>query len=312
MTAASLGAGARLPEPRAVEPNGHLVATWPPPAASEQPPNGQARPSGTTEPFVLRSARSSASFAAASTATAPDDARGAQRQTARDEARITSQRNRLALSPLDRPRPQRRLRLQEQRKQWTDLRRQLPHASRTELRRQAPALWTWLYRHDPEWLNMHVPPKLPPRRGVRQIDWDERDRQLCLVLIRSFEDLMAQPGRPIRASRAELARRCGSSSILRPELGLHLPVTTKLLEDLAESREAFAHRRLYMAARDLLESGGPIPAVGTPAARRDSSRNGRGVSGIHRCFACLRRYSRSTPTDARPRLIAIGMIGPKA
>ncbi len=135
--------------------------------------------------------------------------------------------------------------LRRHRRAWLDLASQNPSVGRTALRRRASGLYTWLYRHDREWLLAQVP---APRRvqGRRLIDWSERDRALARAVERQAELLTSTPGRPVRMTRELLARRTGHSSLIRAHR-TQLPLTHEALARATEPRYAWVERRLAWA-----------------------------------------------------------------
>lgn len=138
------------------------------------------------------------------------------------------------------------------RRAWLDLTSHNPGDGRTALRRRAPGQYMWLYRHDRAWLAEHSP---APRRvqGNRNIDWSERDRVLARVVESQVELLTSTTGRPVRVTRALLARRTGHSSLILAHRE-QLPLTREALARGAEPRSAWVERRLAWA-RDRVPPG---------------------------------------------------------
>lgn len=144
---------------------------------------------------------------------------------------------------------------EQNRSLWCALRVELPSATRTQLRRGSPALWTWLYRNDRKWLADNQPPRCRRNAARPRVDWADRDRQLRLQLISCAQDILDCPGRPIRITRAELARRLKRPELFRPDIIRHLPETDELTRGLVESRRVFALRRIQWCADEFIREG---------------------------------------------------------
>lgn len=198
------------------------------------------------------------------------------RQLARDRASLREAAKKLGVEPLTVKRhavrlgidapwtapPQRplatpRLTAPSQRARWKTLRKAYPRATRSELRAREPALWAWLHRHDKDWFTAHQPPRQQHASQRTRVDWEARDRQLFLELIACARDILQNPGRPIRITRAELQRRASKPDLFNSSLIGKLPRSARVARRLVESRKQFALRRIqwcvgtYRAEGDL-------------------------------------------------------------
>lgn len=143
--------------------------------------------------------------------------------------------------------------LDSKRMQWRNLRADHASAGRAELRKLEPALWAWLYRNDRRWLFQQAPvPNVRPAPGER-VNWAAKDQQLALELSSHAQSIIDAPGRPIQITRAELARRAGSTSVFSTKVTRRLPLATAAAAKLVESRETFAARRIRWAASQCME-----------------------------------------------------------
>lgn len=58
-----------------------------------------------------------------------------------------------------------------------------PTATRKLIRQQCQAGFIWLYRHDKDWLNLHLPPATPPQKtNYSRTPWAERDQQFVIEI----------------------------------------------------------------------------------------------------------------------------------
>jgi hypothetical protein len=130
------------------------------------------------------------------------------------------------------------------RRTWMKHKKDNPDKSRTELRCTLPGIYTWLYRHDREWLQEHQP---EPRQKVpdfqTRVNWDVRDGTLVSRVATVVEQLKMRSDPLIRASATAVGRELGCLSWLQkhPE---KIPKTRDRINNLAEDRMAFACRRL--------------------------------------------------------------------
>ena len=138
------------------------------------------------------------------------------------------------------------------RHRWTALRVKHPLLARTALRAHGPATYSYLYRYDRDWLELHSPQRLARsvRRAAR-VDWAARDRHLLKQAQSAVAALQADGHRSPRIRPATIARRMGHTTLLAQH-GAQLPRTLDYIQRHAESREDFGKRRLEIATRRLL------------------------------------------------------------
>lgn len=121
---------------------------------------------------------------------------------------------------------------------WLSARKRLPAPSRL-------ALYAWLWRNDRMWLRRHRSP--PARRTVDIDKWAARDRFLSARIRNSAKMILAQHP-PRRASRNAIASACHCVAWLTNNHHL-LPRAMAILDEVVESAEAFAIRRLKLIAK---------------------------------------------------------------
>jgi len=137
-----------------------------------------------------------------------------------------------------------------QRVRWLTLVSENPGLSRTELRRRCPAVYTWLRRNDPHWLQSHLPPVKRGPGSQRRVDWDARDQRLVALIEKAAVELTGREGKPIRLSAGAILTAAGVKGLVEKHQD-KLPKTVAVLQQVQESRESFAIRRLRWSA-DLL------------------------------------------------------------
>lgn len=70
-----------------------------------------------------------------------------------------------------------------QRSKWIELMRKYPCKSKTSIADMDRAVYTWIYRHDNEWLTENSPIKKVGNRKDELINWKDRDQEV-LVLVK--------------------------------------------------------------------------------------------------------------------------------
>lgn len=143
--------------------------------------------------------------------------------------------------------------LTARRESWLQACAANPAAGVKEIRLVDGADYSWLYRHDREWLRAHSPRK-PHPPPVRRVDWDERDASLASQVISAAAEIRNSPGRPMRVTMRAIGIQLGVTALLENEL-VHLPRTKAALTMVVESKEEFANRRLQLAAEKLKRQG---------------------------------------------------------
>jgi hypothetical protein len=129
--------------------------------------------------------------------------------------------------------------------QWLKALEENPQIDLPTLKAKLSSAYYWLRRNDNSWLSARAP-RRPRNPNKFKADWEARDIELSAAVRRSAARLMNAPGRPVRVS----ARAIGIDT-RRPCLVLsndaRLPLTNQALKEVAESREAWAIRRIQWA-----------------------------------------------------------------
>ncbi len=142
--------------------------------------------------------------------------------------------------------------------QWLELKQQHPDHSTQQLRNRNPALYTWLYRYTKVWLRENSPKRQRKPQDSQRINWIARDKDIALRL-RIAANAIQQLRKPfVRVSKTRLVSEVGVEAIAFAHLD-KLPATKKCLEELVESREDFAVRRIWAVLPAILEKDALIP-----------------------------------------------------
>lgn len=136
--------------------------------------------------------------------------------------------------------------LETYRSQWLQAVKENPGVSRSTIRSKIPAVYGWLNKHDKEWLEGYAPARQVPSGPAPLIDWVKRDTEIAAEVKVAYNRLVNAPGRPVRASRTAIAREVRQLGAVYKSGG-KLPLTNKALDELAESVEHYAIRRIWWA-----------------------------------------------------------------
>lgn len=142
---------------------------------------------------------------------------------------------------------------EQYRTKWLDVCGTLPGAGRNELRGAAGATYTWLLRHDKEWLMEH--PKERRLRGGNKVfsDRTQQDLMLSAKTHAAAKALRSVKGKPVWITKTCLAKKIGLIPKLLPEL----PMTQKAFEEEVESLIEYRLRRIAWAESLLISQGKP-------------------------------------------------------
>jgi len=134
---------------------------------------------------------------------------------------------------------------------WLAARSAHPELGVTALATLVRSSFTWLRRHDTDWLSERLPPGM---WRLKTVDWQARDAALATGVAELAQRLRTAPGHPVRISRRLLCQHIPAGGFMRfdPEL---FPLTEAALDAAVDTPEEYALRRLAWAKRSFLEEG---------------------------------------------------------
>lgn len=145
------------------------------------------------------------------------------------------------------------------RDQWLALLDEMPEAGISVLRRKLPSVYSWLKHHDQEWLLTHRPssklsnepqPQMQQPLGhlkkslPKHSDKINRDAQTAEAIRATAYQLINNPGPPERISLRRISKYVPQAIYLKHHSD-KAPLTARALQDVIETREAFALRRIW-------------------------------------------------------------------
>lgn len=109
-----------------------------------------------------------------------------------------------------------------------------PGASVGDLRERAGGAYAWLRRHEPEWLDTHMPQPPSKRPFSARVDWDQRDAELAAAVRRAAADLAGN----CAAAPLRLWQLCQALPELKAKLGAldRLPLSARALDEVTRRR----------------------------------------------------------------------------
>ncbi len=149
------------------------------------------------------------------------------------------------------------IKLERYRSLWLAACQRLPEASQNEVRNTAPAVYTWLIRHDKQWLSEH--PKNRKRRGGnRQFkDRSEKDLQGAKAIKAAADTLYNTSGKPVQVTKKKLLLQSGLGELPNRILA-QMPKTSRVIVACAESNHQWRLRRIAWAIDQAVAQDEPI------------------------------------------------------
>lgn len=132
-------------------------------------------------------------------------------------------------------------RIEDRRQVWLQLQAEYPNHSKTELRKMHPAVYTYLYRYDRNWLEMNSPKPASRKAINRRINWEQRDEELFEKVKKATADLLARTENLRRITIKALGDEIGELALLEQQL--HKLLKTKNYIDKVSENEAQYRKR---------------------------------------------------------------------
>lgn len=144
--------------------------------------------------------------------------------------------------------------LKSRRRQWLDLRKANPEASRKRLLELAPYLHFWLRQHDRKWFDAHSPSHRQYVRVGQTVNWAAIDPELSGKVMATASRIKGLVGKPTRVSMDAVIKEVGHKVWLESRQD-KLPLTAKALDECVETLETFQLRKVRWATDYFLNEG---------------------------------------------------------
>ena len=141
--------------------------------------------------------------------------------------------------------------LEKYREKWLDACTAMPGACQNDIRKIAGATYTWLYRHDKDWLMEHPKERKAVGGNCTYADRTERDRRYAAMVPAAAEKLRNLPRKPIWITKTRLTKELD----LLPRFLEDLPLTKSAIDREIEDRMGHRLRKLAWAERELSVCG---------------------------------------------------------
>ena len=141
-----------------------------------------------------------------------------------------------------------------QRSKWIELIQKHPNKSKSYLSNADRAVYTWLYRHDNEWLKKNSPTKKVGQRTDQLIDWKKRDDKILVLVQEAVEVLRNSEDKPERITNTLVAKKINKVTLIQKHLH-RLPKSKAFLHNNFEGLEDFQMRRIKWAIKELAKDG---------------------------------------------------------
>lgn len=137
---------------------------------------------------------------------------------------------------------------------WLQLQKEHPDLSKTELRNMAPSTYTYLHRHDKEWLRINSPIKRTNRAENKRVNWQERDRDILYRVQKAREELLNKKKNWKRITVKNLGDLIGERALLEQHL-VRMPETKAFIDKVRETEQEFRLRRVRQVIKDMKQAG---------------------------------------------------------
>jgi hypothetical protein len=116
------------------------------------------------------------------------------------------------------------------------------------LRQKSPRVYAWLRQNDFEWLKGHRPRSERHIQSTSSINWRRRDAEYVTAVRDAALQIKNAYGRPIRITKTAIGKTIGALTLLQQKLH-KMPLTTRILENVVETRVEFAIRRIWWTVK---------------------------------------------------------------
>lgn len=148
--------------------------------------------------------------------------------------------------------------LEEYRKRWVKQKSEHPDYCQNDIRKEIPSVYTWLNRHDSDWLKKNSP-MLSKHGGNKTFDdWIQIDEELSLKVKVIVDKLLNKKGKPTQITFSYIEKELGYKGYLKGNKKSKLPKTMAQINKYVEDTFSYRLRRLEWAITELKELDIPL------------------------------------------------------
>jgi hypothetical protein len=140
------------------------------------------------------------------------------------------------------------------RNSWLQMVEDNPADSRTGLKAKLPKVYNWLAKNDKEWLESNSPPRKNSTGPKPLTDWKQRDLELAEAARLTAERMKNFSNPPVWASKTAISREIGVLALVYKRRDI-IPITLNVLNEVAETDEEFAVRRIRWVVEGFRSEG---------------------------------------------------------
>ncbi|WFR57138.1 TnsD family Tn7-like transposition protein [Anaerocolumna sp. AGMB13025] len=144
--------------------------------------------------------------------------------------------------------------LVQYRKRWLDAWNKNPCGCRSDLKKSDSSAYTWLIRHDHEWLLNHLPQIKKPKVRTKVKDWIKIDNELESLVEKAVYKIKNSGGKPERITIANIRRYIRPKVLLQRNYKL-LPKTMYKIGQYVETIYDYRLRKIEWAKSELEKEG---------------------------------------------------------
>jgi hypothetical protein len=145
----------------------------------------------------------------------------------------------------------------ERRSKWQEFQKVHPEKSKTELRKMAPDAYTFLYRHDREWLNKFSPVVKKVQSSYSRVDWEKRDQEILKMVKKVTRTWDENVEKPTRITISAIGKRLNRLSLFQKSAD-NLPNTVNYIKKIEEDIRTYQKRRIEFHINKLAKENEPI------------------------------------------------------
>ena len=120
-----------------------------------------------------------------------------------------------------------------------------------------PAVYTYLYRYDCNWLEINSPKPASRKAINKRVNWEQRDVELLEKVKKATADLLARTENLRRITIKALGDETGELALLEQQLN-KLPKTKCFIDTVVESEKQYRNRRVQYVINLMQENEEPI------------------------------------------------------
>lgn len=128
-----------------------------------------------------------------------------------------------------------------------------PYENKTFIRDKNRVVYTWLHRHDNEWLNMNTRKKVGNKKE-QLIDWQKRDEEVLELVKVAVDVLRNTEDRTEKVTKTLVEKKSNKASLMQRNLN-RLPRTKEFSNSNIETLEEFQLMRVKWAIGELAKEG---------------------------------------------------------